>query len=341
MPFEPSELPESDVYDVLIVGGGPNGLALASRLCESRPVAFYTDLEIARLRYLGGSRTGRIASGQRKLACRCGPKALASMGDVNRVGVVDAAGNEWLATWKTVSCSFVLGVASEANPPKYFDQLEISHLRSPMFFHGAPADVDALVSFAYSTGRSAELREIPGCVGKEASKHARKRQQSKRPTQASFCGRPDPINERDRQDYFVPSAPLFNDFIKEELVARYKMAEMVRQGQVTSLRYHEDVQPTEGARPGCFELAVQTSEGGMKTLAARVVVFAIGTGAQPSIPAILQADKGKLQGPGWCHSGAFARRDFQFPPPALQESIASQKPMRMLVIGGGLVGPPP
>lgn len=47
----------------------------------------------------------------------------------------------------------------------------IKNLRSPLFFHPHPGDLDALKSYADSHGRSDELIEIGGVVNKEWSKH--------------------------------------------------------------------------------------------------------------------------------------------------------------------------
>lgn len=56
-----------------------------------------------------------------------------------------------------------------------FEKLDISHLRSPMFFHPDPRDRDGLLEFVYREGREGELREIAGVVGKGLSKHQRKK----------------------------------------------------------------------------------------------------------------------------------------------------------------------
>jgi len=56
-----------------------------------------------------------------------------------------------------------------------FEDLGITHLRSPMFFHPDPRDRDGMLEFAVREGRQAELKEISGVVGKELSKHQRKK----------------------------------------------------------------------------------------------------------------------------------------------------------------------
>lgn len=59
-----------------------------------------------------------------------------------------------------------------------FRTLQIPHLRSPMFFHIDPRDRDGLLAFSHETGREKELWEIAGCVGKEQSKHKKKKRLS-------------------------------------------------------------------------------------------------------------------------------------------------------------------
>merc|ERR1711967_15593 len=81
-----------------------------------------------------------------------------------------------------------------------------------MFFHPHPQDRDALLAYAHAGGRSSELAEITGCVGKEISKHRKKKRAG-----CVRCGaaRPTDVDERDRQDYFTPSTVLFNEFCGE------------------------------------------------------------------------------------------------------------------------------
>jgi hypothetical protein len=73
------------------------------------------------------------------------------------VKVLDKTSSGWMGKWKN-----------------YFEGLRIENLRSPMWFHPSPAEVDGLVGFAQREGREGERVVIEGVVGKELSKHARK-----------------------------------------------------------------------------------------------------------------------------------------------------------------------
>jgi hypothetical protein len=56
-----------------------------------------------------------------------------------------------------------------------FRTLEIKQLRSPMFFHVDPGDRDGMLAYAQEMGREGDLWEISGCVGKDVSKHKKKK----------------------------------------------------------------------------------------------------------------------------------------------------------------------
>lgn len=72
--------------------------------------------------------------------------------------ILDATSSTWLGRWNS-----------------FFKGLDIKYLRSPMWFHPAPGEVDALVTYANRMEREDELLEIKGVVGKELSKHQRKK----------------------------------------------------------------------------------------------------------------------------------------------------------------------
>lgn len=146
---------EEDIYDIIIVGAGPCGLATAARLRERTPAALFTDEEHRRYHWIGkhGHRVPlkHVRSG--KLSASRGGR-----GSEYRMLVLDATEDRWLGRWK-----------------RLFRTYDISHLRSPMLWHVDPLDRDALLAHAYANEREDELVEIRNCVGKEISKHARKK----------------------------------------------------------------------------------------------------------------------------------------------------------------------
>jgi choline dehydrogenase-like flavoprotein len=149
------------IHDVVIIGAGPCGLAVAARLREQTPSALFTEAEHNRYHWIHkhthsasikNSRTGNIRRGS-------GPESDGSPSML----ILDSSGKEWLTKWKML-----------------FKRLEITHLRSPMFFHPDPQDRDGLLAFAHAEGREAECVEIVGCVGKEISKHQIKKKRKAR-----------------------------------------------------------------------------------------------------------------------------------------------------------------
>lgn len=148
------------VYDVIIVGAGPCGLALAARIREKTPSALFTDEEHQRYHWINrhagkaaikSRKTGRVRSGHSDF--EASPSML----------VLDSSGDSWMAQWN-----------------RLFDELQITHLRSPMFFHPCPHDRDGLLAYIHEQGRECECIEIAGCVGKEISKHQVKKKRKKR-----------------------------------------------------------------------------------------------------------------------------------------------------------------
>ncbi|KAF8597148.1 hypothetical protein BDV93DRAFT_453655, partial [Ceratobasidium sp. AG-I] len=175
----------SAFFDLVVIGAGPAALALVARILESRPAALYTDQEHLYLHWLQRKRnpallnTRKRGSGSDRVvtsssqnqdkdaaSCHCEGQM--------RILVIDKLGGGWMENWH-----------------RQFSAFEIKHLRSPLFFHPAPADLDALLAFADREGRTSsgpppllhdpvnrtnpqpELIEIPGCVGAEISKHKR------------------------------------------------------------------------------------------------------------------------------------------------------------------------
>lgn len=150
---------DNDLYDVLIIGAGPCGLAAAARIREQAPSAMFTDEEHRRFHWLGkhGSRValkhpknGRVVNAK--------PSPFSSKSSAHKLAVLDESGGAWLGRWKSL-----------------FSAYGIKHLRSPMLWHVDPQDRDALLSYGHMQGRASELVEIRGCVGKETSKHHKKK----------------------------------------------------------------------------------------------------------------------------------------------------------------------
>lgn len=198
-----------------------------------------------------------------------------------------------------------------------------------MFFHPSP-HVDSLVGYAEGESRQDELRELP-VVGKEG----------KRKTKPKVSQVRDLINERDRQDYFTPSRQLFDDYIKSELVKRYKCADMVTKGRATRLEWFDKQLHVLGAGlQSGFYLEIQSPDSSSppKKVAAKSVVLAMGPAGTPNIPSYLKPLQNiPNKGVGWCHTSVFSQdtEHFAFPPPDVKRKDG--KPFKLLVIGGGLV----
>ncbi|EEY14336.1 FAD binding domain-containing protein [Verticillium alfalfae VaMs.102] len=152
-----ADLHTPDIYDVLIVGAGPCGLAVASRLCEHSPSALFTDDEHQRYHWV--KKHGRRMALKNRRNGRVSQKAMAHDKEPPKYStlVLDGTGDEFMNRWKTLFTAF-----------------DIHHLRSPMFWHVDPSDRDALLAMAHNEGRENELFELKNCVGKEVSKHLRR-----------------------------------------------------------------------------------------------------------------------------------------------------------------------
>ncbi|KAL9935249.1 hypothetical protein V8E36_005597 [Tilletia maclaganii] len=413
VPDAPTEpIPASAYFDLVIIGSGPAALALITRVMEKRPAALFLEDEHRYLHWLhskdsaggpsrkegGGKPKGRSATRDSAVGSAPLLRSKYRPGTTERVFVkgaedrrppsseakgvrahqpiriliIDRIGG-WLGLWN-----------------RLFAAYEIPHLRSPMFFHPSPADLDALVAFAERTRRNTtgtwqpqpirklgdaanialerpkkvdrimrkrlkqrspdlddisehcleepvlrghtnhagpELIEINGCVGKEITKHRRKKARAQHHHNHGGNRLGAAVNERDRRDYFTPGTKLFQDFVATDLIKRYNIpggdASKPWPSLAELLRHSADTQQEREAALG--QLPVTVDQGGNTictargevnfmswhqnlhiagqghspamlirtadgcTLAAGTVVSAIGPGGVPNVPDVLKA----------------------------------------------------
>ncbi|KAL4979247.1 hypothetical protein BDW66DRAFT_110697 [Aspergillus desertorum] len=348
----------AQLHDVLIIGAGPCGLAVAARLREHTPSAIFTDAEHQRYHWINKHK-GRMNLVRRR-AGKMGSLGVAKQHPIaqrkKRASSVSSGGStsadsttftESNGSTNSVSSqasdseseeeskgSLTLKVLDSTSPHwltkwhRAFNTLEIAQLRSPMFFHVDPRDRDGMLAFTNEQGREDDLWEIPGCVGKEVSKHKKKNQQRQRLKQKKgnlgVLGGTE-IDERDRKDYFSPGTGLFKDFC-ESVVSRYGLDRkgLVEKGEVSNITYGyvEDADPVKKV------FTVTTKD--ERVFYARTVVLAVGPGQKKIIPFELsEQEKG-----GTCHSSEL--RPGLFPSPHVKRKIQAQKETNLVVVGGGL-----
>lgn len=301
-------------YDVIIVGAGPCGLAAAARLREKTPTALFTNDEHAR--FWKSHRQHRNSLEQelkrRKPSVDSGyssdsEQQLRDIPENPSIIVLDANSNQWMSTWN-----------------ERFAALNIESLRSPLFFHPDPSDRDGLLAFAYENDRAKELSEIPDVVGKELSKHERKRLQSgkkKNPKVQHLK-----IDGRDQIDYYTPSTKLFDDYCKL-VIKRYRLEDMVQQARVLDVSYDPDPSNLDY---GLF--SVQTEDN--RCLYSRAVIVATGPSQVPSIPNLHQLSIASQQHGSIAH--VFNANGTRLPRRVHEKLTRVSEPTHILVVGGGL-----
>ncbi|KXS18743.1 hypothetical protein M427DRAFT_198653 [Gonapodya prolifera JEL478] len=256
-------------YDLVVIGAGPHALALVARLLERRPHALISDAEHGRLHRLQSTRRGGAAAPRQ--------------GGSQRILVIDRYG-AWMHRWD--AC---------------FSAYQISHLRSPMFFHMDPADIDSLRAFAHAQGRCNELHDMTHIVDEGCSRSGCARSGNR--GGAKSGRRPTNFNQRDREQFHSPSTRLFADFCAS-LVDRYNLYDMVVRGVCTGV----DVVPSSSSSAPRFRVTYQCTESSCThtvTLFAKSVVAAVGNNNMSRVPDFVRSIQGQYPASRICHASEF------------------------------------
>lgn len=306
----------TDFFEVIIVGGGTCGLAVATRLCENTPGAIFTDEEHLRFHWLRQRTHGaRTDKNRRRVyaGARLGLRDLL---------VLDATADHFLGQWDA-----------------QFSACQIPHLRSPMFFHPDPANVDGMVAWAHQTGREPELKEIPNVVGRELLKHHQKRMRRKSVRtqdgnlRSESHDRPGivDVNMREWKDYYRPGTAFFHDFCRD-LVCNYNLADRVYNDAVVDIRYGELHLYDAGKQQSGF--IITTASGAV--YCSNTCVVASGHGKKINYPRALLPFLEKENLLSSCHTTHIFNGAVAFPPPAVEKRLEEKIITNLVIVGGGL-----
>lgn len=301
-------------FEVVIVGGGTCGLAVALRLCENAPGSIYTEEEHQRFHWLKnrGSRVSTIHKGMTKTLKYVAPTKLTA----ENILVLDALLDLFMGGWDN-----------------QFRSCQIPHLRLPMFFHPDPVNIDGMITYAHSTKRERDLMEIQNVVGKEYLKHQIKRtmkkKQNKQPAvigdQAGGSNRNHDrlgivdINMRDWRDYYRPLTPFFRDFCTD-LIDRYSLHNCVRKDEVVSMKYTDlHIFDRNYVEKG---FVIKTESG--KMYGCKTCVVASGHRGRVNYPICGLGDK-KPSLDASCHTTDIFYERVPFPHPRLVEKIQPER----------------
>ncbi|KAJ5327605.1 uncharacterized protein N7506_010707, partial [Penicillium brevicompactum] len=334
----PQPPPEDyEIHDVIIIGAGPCGLAVAARLSEETPSAVFTDEEHQRYHWIKkhSGRMNLVQARHNKIngvrATKWDRENQCPRGGSGRRASTDSTSSvPSLSASSTTSTSSVSSLVLDGSGDKWmqrwnnaFKTLEIRQLRSPMFFHVDPGDRDGMLAYTQESGRDTDLWEIPNCVGKEMSKHKKKKRRQGGKNQ-TIGGE---IDERDRKDYFSPSTGLFADYCAS-IIDRYSLDEpgQILQCEATDLSYDY---LSDNSDSKVF--TITTSAG--KKFYSRTVVLAIGPGGAGVSKNFPWKPSSEQEGAAaCCHSMEIK----QFPSPGVRDKIQRRQETNIVVVGGGL-----
>lgn len=315
------DFPEDNFKEVIIIGGGPSALAASARLCEQTPGAIFSDGEHQRFHWLKrrGAYSNKLIKGKKK------ERQLYDIFKADDIMVLDKCNDSFLGQWDN-----------------QFDVVQIPHLRSPMFFHPDPLDIDSLVAFAYSQNRANELMEITRVVGQELSKHIQKKIRSKRRKNSASSKESHgtsgyvEIDQRNWKDYYRPGTPLFRDFCAS-IIKRYSLENIVKKAEVIDIQYG---QVNKICNNGIIEsgkgFQVTTSDG--EIFGCKVLISAIGATGKINYPVKMDESLESNKFPeGSCHTTHLFSRQVEFIGPEIKKKIKESKDsIDILIVGGGL-----
>lgn len=319
------EISSDEFFEVIIVGGGTCGLAVALRLCEDAPGLIYTEDEHQRFHWLKrrGNRVGTFHRGMNKKR----PYVLPSKLTLKNILVLDAIADLFLGGWDN-----------------QFQLCQIPFLRLPMFFHPDPVNIDGMITYAHQNHREKDLMEITNVVGKEYLKHQMKRTMKKKKK-----AKPAPenigdnksgsnhdrlgivdVNMRDWKDYYRPSTKFFRDFC-QDIINRYDLHNCVRKDEVVKIQYKDMYIYDQDRMERGF--VFQTELG--QIYGAKACVVASGHRGRINYPI-----KGISHLPPSldrsCHTTDLFTRKVPYPHPRIEQKLKNGQPAKMLIVGGGL-----
>lgn len=303
----PIDIPIDSFYPVIVVGGGTCGLAVTARLCEPFPGSLYTEDEHQRFHWLNqrGHKVSLIGRSLYKRENYFKPEDIL---------VLDAHGDKFVSAWDL-----------------QFAACQIPFLRSPMFFHVDPVDVDALVCFSHD--KQDQLMEVKNVVGKEFLKHQAKRMQKKKMGAKKGAGSHHDrqgivdINMRDWKDYYRPSTKLFREHCSD-VISRYNLQDCVQHDEVALIEY-KYIQAGSETGQG---FVITTRSG--RIFGCKACIVASGHRGEINYPIAPFKDP---QFPlGSCHTTHLFYRQVQFLGKELMEKPRESKQRSIVIVGGGL-----